>query len=151
MYSKLEKTPDSLLKDYFELLTPLDLSQLPDNPRQCQKLLALEVTTQFHGQQQAIAAQQTAEAIVIQGKAANTESVPEFSLTDITFPVKLAYLLGASGLCPSSSEGRRQIKGGAVKLDGDRLEDENQEYADPEMLINKVLQVGKKKFIRLIA
>jgi len=150
MYSKLEKTPDSLLKDYFELLTAVDLSQLPDNPRQCQKLLALEVTTQFHGQQQAIAAQQTAEAIVIQGKAANTESVPKFSLTDITFPVKLAYLLSASGLCPSSSEGRRQIQGGAVKLDGDRLGDVNQEYASPEMLINKVLQVGKKKFIRLV-
>ncbi|MFM1842019.1 MAG: tyrosyl tRNA synthetase [Cyanobacteriota bacterium] len=150
MYSKLEKTPDSLLKDYFELLTPLDLSQLPDNPRECQKLLAREVTTQFHGQQQAIAAQQTAEAIVIQGKAANTESVPEFSLGEITFPVKLAYLLSVSGLCPSSSEGRRQIKGGAVKLDGDRLENENQEYADPEMLINRVLQVGKKKFIRLV-
>ena len=150
MYSKLEKTPDSLLKDYFELLTAVDLSQLPDNPRQCQKLLALEVTTQFHGSQQAIAAQQTAEAIVIQGKAANTESVPEFSLKEITFPVKLAYLLSASGLCPSSSEGRRQIKGGAVKLDGDRLGDVNQEYASPEMLINKVLQVGKKKFIRLV-
>lgn len=77
--------------------------------------------------------------------------MPEFSLAEITFPVKLAYLLSASGLCPSSSEGRRQIKGGAVRLDGDRLEDVNQEYADPKMLINKVLQMGKKKFIRLIS
>ena len=150
MYSKLEKTPDSLLNDYFELLTPLDLNQLPPNPRDCQKLLAREVTTQFHGTQQAIAAQQTAEAIVIQGKAANTESVPEFSLGDVTFPVKLAYLLSASGLCPSSSEGRRQIKGGAVILDGDRLDDVNQEYATPDLLIDQVLQVGKKKFIRLV-
>ncbi|MEB3227124.1 MAG: S4 domain-containing protein, partial [Synechocystis sp.] len=98
----------------------------------------------------AIAAQQTAEAIVTQGKAANTESVPEFSLGDVTFPVKLAYLLSASGLCPSSSEGRRQIKGGAVKLDGDRLEDVNQDYLTPELLTDKVLQVGKKKFIRLV-
>lgn len=150
MYSKLEKTPDSLLKDYFELLTDWDLDRLPDNPRECQKLLARTVTAQFHGESAAIAAQQTAEAIVTQGKAANTESVPEFSLGDITFPVKLAYLLSASGLCPSSSEGRRQIQGGAVKLDGDRLEDVNQEYADPGMLVDKVLQVGKKKFIRLV-
>ncbi|AGF50860.1 tyrosyl tRNA synthetase [Synechocystis sp. PCC 6803] len=77
--------------------------------------------------------------------------MPEFSLAEITFPVKLAYLLSASGLCPSSSEGRRQIKGGAVRLDGDRLGDVNQEYQKPQDLDGKVLQVGKKKFIRFTA
>lgn len=149
MYSKLEKTPDSLLNDYFELLTALEISQLPATPRQCQKLLARTVTAQFHGEATAIAAQQTAEAIITQGKAANTDSVPEFSLGAVNFPVKLAYLLSVSGLCPSSSEGRRQIKGGAVCLDGDRLADINQEYAEASLLTDKVLQVGKKKFIRL--
>ncbi|QUS59328.1 tyrosine--tRNA ligase [Synechocystis sp. PCC 7338] len=148
MYSKLEKTPDRLLREYFELLTALDLGQLPENPRECQKLLAKEVTAQFHGTESAIAAQKTAEDIVTQGKAANTDSVPEFSLAEISFPVKLAYLLSAGGLCPSSSEGRRQIKGGAVRLDGDRQSDVNQEYQQPEDLDGKVLQVGKKKFIR---
>lgn len=148
MYSKLEKTPDHLLGEYFELLTKLDLSQLPDNPRECQKLLAREVTSQFHGVPGAIAAQETAEAIVTQGKAGNTDSVPEFCLGEVTFPVKLAYLLSATGLCPSSSEGRRQIQGGAVRLDGDRLGDVNQEYQQPQDLGGKVLQVGKKKFIR---
>ncbi|AIE73452.1 hypothetical protein KQ311_10190 [Synechocystis sp. CS-94] len=72
----------------------------------------------------------------------------EFCLGEVTFPVKLAYLLSASGLCPSSSEGRRQIKGGAVRLDGDHLEDINGEYTQPGDLEGKVLQVGKKKFIR---
>ncbi|MBE9194720.1 MULTISPECIES: tyrosine--tRNA ligase [Synechocystis] len=148
MYSKLEKTPDRLLGEYFELLTKLDLGQLPDNPRECQKLLAKEVTSQFHGMEGAIAAQETAEAIVTQGKAGNTDSVPEFCLGEVTFPVKLAYLLSATGLCPSSSEGRRQIKGGAVRLDGDRQSDVNQEYQQPQDLDGKVLQVGKKKFIR---
>ncbi|MEL6224797.1 MAG: tyrosine--tRNA ligase, partial [Cyanobacteria bacterium J06627_8] len=41
MYSKLEKTPDSILNDYVELLTKLNLEDLPDNPRDRQKLLAL--------------------------------------------------------------------------------------------------------------
>jgi tyrosyl-tRNA synthetase len=151
MYSKLEKTPDRLLGEYFELLTNLDLGQLPDNPRECQKLLAREVTTQFHGIDRAIAAQKTAEDIVTQGKAGNTDSVPEFCLNEVTFPAKLAYLLSATGLCPSSSEGRRQIQGGAVRLDGDRLGDVNQEYQKPQDLDGKVLQVGKKKFIRFTA
>ena len=50
MYSKLEKTPDALLSDYAELLTSLPLDQLPNNPRDCQKYLALDITQQFHGQ-----------------------------------------------------------------------------------------------------
>ncbi len=150
MYSKLEKTPDALLQDYVELLTNLDLSQLPSNPRECQKILAREITAQFYGLDQAIAAQQTAEAIVTQGKAVNKDSVPEFSLAGVAFPCKLAYLLSASGLCPSSSEGRRQIQGGAVRLDGDRQADGNQSYETAADLIDKVLQVGKKRFIRLI-
>ena len=37
MYSKLEKTPDSLLQNYFELLTDLSLSDIPENPREAQK------------------------------------------------------------------------------------------------------------------
>ena len=49
MYSKLEKVPDALVDDYLTLLTGLDLSQLPANPRERQKAMALEVTRQRHG------------------------------------------------------------------------------------------------------
>ena len=51
--------------------------------------------------------------------------VPEFSLQDINYPVKLFYLLNVCGLCSSSSDARRQIKGGAVKLDGQKINDDN--------------------------
>jgi tyrosyl-tRNA synthetase len=149
MYSKLEKTPDNLLKDYFELLTNLDLNQLPDNPRECQKLLAIEVVSQFHGLEAAKDAQKTAEQIVLQGNTAICDSVPEYSLSHVEFPAKLFYILSASGLCQSSGEGRRQIQGGAVRLDGDRISDVNLTFNSAEELTGKVLQVGKKKFIRL--
>jgi len=150
MYSKLEKIPDALLPNYFELLTNLEPEVIAANPRQAQKQLALDITGQFHGAVAAQTAQATAEAIVMEGKALNTEAVPEYSLAALTFPVKAAYLLGVAGLCPSSSEGRRQIQGGAVRLDGDRLQDINQTYATPQELVGKVLQVGKKKFIRFV-
>ncbi|AFZ36937.1 tyrosyl-tRNA synthetase [Stanieria cyanosphaera PCC 7437] len=150
MYSKLEKTPDNLLKDYFELLTNLDLNQLPDNPRECQKLLAIEVVSQFHGLEAAKDAQKTAEQIVLQGNTTIGDSVPEYSLSQVEFPAKLFYILGASGLCQSSGEGRRQIQGGAVRLEGDRISDVNLTFNAAEELTGKVLQVGKKKFIRLI-
>ncbi len=150
MYSKLEKTPDALLKDYFELLTNIDLNTLPDNPRESQKLLAIAVVSQFHGKDAALKAQQTAESIVLDGGVANKDSVPKYSLKDVEFPAKIFYILSASGLCKSSGEGRRQIQGGAVRLDGDRITDVNQTFDSADELQGKVLQVGKKKFIRLV-
>ena len=150
MYSKLEKIPDALLKDYFELLTDLDLTQLPANPRECQKLLAIEIVSQYHGKEAALKAKQTAEQIVLKANTAATgDAVPEYSLSKIEFPAKLFYILGASGLCSSSGDGRRQIQGGAVRLDGDRIRDINLTFDSPDQIAGKVLQVGKKKFIRL--
>ncbi|WP_323257374.1 tyrosine--tRNA ligase [Spirulina sp. CCNP1310] len=150
MYSKLEKTPDALLSQYFELLTGLDLQRLPPNPREAQKQLALDIVGQYYGPAAALAAQGAAQALV-QGQQAGEDAVPEFSLAGITFPVKAFYLLNAAGLCASSGEGRRQIQGGGVRLDGDRLTAVDLEFSSAEDLNGKVLQVGKKKFIRLRA
>ncbi|MBD2022160.1 tyrosine--tRNA ligase, partial [Leptolyngbya sp. FACHB-36] len=102
MYSKLEKTPDHLLKSYVELLTDLPLDQIPAAPRDAQKLLALTVVTQYHGDAAAKQAQQDA-ADLVKGKTAQADSVPEFSLAAVQFPAKLFYLLSATGLCKSSS------------------------------------------------
>jgi tyrosyl-tRNA synthetase len=148
MYSKLEKVPDAMVPQYFELLTRLPLDTLPENPRDRQKALALEITRQFHGETAARQAQQDAISLVQTGGEA--ESVPEFSLAEVNFPAKAFYLLGCTPLCPSSSDARRQIQGGAVKLAGDRLGDPNQVFDTPETLAGKVLQVGKKKFVRLV-
>ncbi|MGB3135767.1 MAG: tyrosine--tRNA ligase [Nodosilinea sp.] len=148
MYSKLEKVPDALIDDYFELLTPLDLKTLPEEPRDRQKMLALDVTCQFHGEAAARQAQQAAISL-IQGTGA-AAGVPEFSLTQVNFPAKLFYLVGATNLCASSSEARRQIQGGAVKLDGEKITDPNQEFAAADQVTGKVVQVGKKKFVRLV-
>ena len=120
MYSKLEKIPDRLLMDYFELLTNLPLDELPEPPRDRQKLLGLDIVSQYHGKEAAQKAQQAAVSLV-QGNTKDTSSVPEFSLSQVKFPAKLFYILSASGLCQTSGEGRRQIQGGAVRLDGDRL------------------------------
>ena len=150
MYSKLEKVPDALIENYFELLTDRALDTLPDNPREAQKQLALDVTAQYHGEAAAQQAQKDAINLV-QGGSGEAEAVPEFSLAAVNFPAKVFYLLGTTPLCSSSSDARRQIKGGAVKLDGDKVTDPNVEYGSPDELLGKVLQVGKKKFVRLVA
>lgn len=149
MYSKLEKTPDTLLPSYVELLTHLNWPDLPENPRDRQKLLALDVVQQYHGSQAATAAQQAALTLT-QGVATAAEAVPEFALQGLEFPLKSFYLVSAAGLCATSSEARRQMQNGAVKLDGERLLDTNQVFLTPTELMGKVLQVGKKKFVRLV-
>jgi len=148
MYSKLEKTADSQITQYFELLTNLPLTDLPENPRDRQKLLALTVVTQYHGEAAALEAQKAAITLV-QGNAKQADAVPEFSLEAIQFPAKLFYILSASGLCSGSSDARRQIQGGAVRVDGDRIEDLNLVFESAAELQGKVLQVGKNKFVRL--
>jgi tyrosyl-tRNA synthetase len=150
MYSKLEKTPDALIQDYFELLTNLPLDKLPENPRECQKLLGVEIASQFHGRENAIQAQQTAQEIVLGANKSDSASVPEYSLAELQFPVKLFYVLNLSGLCKGSSDARRQMQGGAVRLDGDRITDADLTFDSSQDLEGKVLQVGKKKFVRLI-
>lgn len=149
MYSKLEKTPDSLVNQYCELLTALPLDQLPANPRDRQKLLARTVVTGLRGEEAAEKAQQAALSLV-QGDRSQTDAVPEFSLAGVQFPAKLSYIIGASGLCKSSSEARRQIQGKAVRLDGERVEDADLAIEAADAIAGKVLQVGKNKFVRLV-
>lgn len=135
-YQKLQQVPDDLLKQYFTLLTDLQLEKLPKNPRDRQKLLAQEIVKQYHGEQAL--------------KDIEAGDVPEFSLTDIQFPAKLAYILNVSGLCKSSGEGKRKIQEGGVRLDGDRITDVDTTFADNSELQGRVLQLGKNKFVRLI-
>ncbi|MEA5474130.1 S4 domain-containing protein, partial [Synechococcus sp. CCY9201] len=85
------------------------------------------------------------------GSGAADAEVPEASLAAVNFPARAFYLLAAVGLCASSSEARRAIQGGGVRLDGQKLADPNQEFADTAVLDGKVLQLGKKTFRRLVA
>ncbi len=151
MYSKLEKIPDALLEEYFELLTNLPLGDLPKEPRDRQKLLALNIVTQYRGETAAKEAQNAAEDIVKRGVTGTGDAVPEFALANVEFPAKLFYILKVSGLCKSSGEGQRLIKDGGVKLEGDRISDVDLTFDSPAPLDGKVLQVGRKKFIRLIS
>jgi tyrosyl-tRNA synthetase len=149
MYSKLEKIPDAQLGSYFELLTNLPLDQIAENPRQAQKQLALDIVAQYHGQEAAQNAQLASIALVSSAGSA-ADIVPEYLIKDLDFPLKLVNILSASGLCSSNNDGKRQIEGGAVKFDGAKVSDPNLSFDHPSQITSKVLQVGKKKFVRLI-
>jgi tyrosyl-tRNA synthetase len=150
MYQKLEKVPDTLVESYFELLTEQDLTQLPTNPRERQRLLAQTMVTQFYGEAVAQRVQQDAQNLNQGAIGEVSDQLPEFSVTAQEYPLKLFQVLSLSGLCPSNNEARRQIQGGAVKLKGEKVSDPNLEFSGPAEIQDAVLQVGKKKIIRLV-
>ena len=150
MYSKLEKVGDAAINDYLTLLTDINVEALPENPREKQKAMALAVTATRHGRDAAEKAQLDAASLV-GGAGDASADVPEASLLAVNFPAKAFYLMSAVGICASSSEARRQIKGGAARLDGEKITDPNQEFASAADLDGKVLQLGKKTFRRLTA
>jgi tyrosyl-tRNA synthetase len=164
MYSKLEKVPDTVVNDYLTLLTDLDLAALPENPRERQKAMALAITAARHTLEEALNAQSQAGLIVFGGgvtlvtgsttftAGSNSviDTVQSVPLSSVEYPVKAFFLLKALGLCTSSSEARRQIQGGGVKLDGEKLTNPNQEFLSASELQGKVLQLGKKTFRRLV-
>ncbi len=152
MYSKLEKVPDAVVNDYLTLLTDLDLGALSDNPRQRQKEMALAITAARHGRAAATVAQADAELLVsgVAGAGAAEAEVLEVSLAGVNFPAKAFYLLGAVGI-GTSSEAKRRIQQGTVKLGGEKLDDPHREFSSPAELDGLILQWDKKTFRRFVA
>lgn len=67
------------------------------------------------------------------------------------FPSKLFYLLSVTSLCKGTSDARRQIQGGAVRLDGEKVGEVDRTFESAADLTGKVLQLGKNKFVRFVA
>jgi tyrosyl-tRNA synthetase len=134
------------------LLAAPDLANLPENPRERQKAMAFEITGQRHGEVAARQAQADAVRLVggASGSGAADVELPEASLAGVNFPAKAFYLIGAVGIGVTSSEAKRRINDGNVKLDGEKLLDPNQVFASPEELVGKVLRLGNKIFRRLV-
>ena len=148
MYSKLEKLPDDLVMSYLNLLTNENLRELSTNRRELQKFMALKITSNFKGIEAAKKAQFNSEQLVL-GTQDSVDEIPEASISDVNFPAKAFYLFSKMHMCSSSSEARRQILGGGVRIDGKKITDPNLVFYTPNDLIGKILQVGKKKFIRV--
>jgi len=144
MYSKLEKVKDKIINSYIELLTDCDMSKLDlKDPRELQRFMALEVTSLFHGRNAALEAQSNSQKIFL-GQKENVGEIPEISLGKSNFPIKLFYLLSSLNLYKSSSESKRSIKGGGVKIDSQKITNPDIIFESKEELLGKILQIGKK-------
>jgi tyrosyl-tRNA synthetase len=152
MFGKVMSIPDVAMRNFFDLVTrfmPDEIdarfSQLERgelHPRDLKMQLAFEIVDIFHGRDAAEAAQAHFRTVFQQRELPS--DMPELKLLQ---PVNLADLLTNSGLAPSKSEARRLVQQGGVRLDGERVDDLNRVIApDGE----HVLQVGRRKFVRLV-
>ncbi len=152
MFGKTMSIPDQLICRYFELLTRVPMEEVKAideamqkgslNPRDAKIRLAKEIITMYHDANEAIKAEERFKLVFSQGE------IPQ-DIPAVTVPsgeVWLPKFLTDNGLTTSTSEGRRSINQGAVRINGEKVEEEN-------ILLSgqMVIQLGKRKFLRVTA
>ena len=151
IFGKVMSLSDDVMMDYFRLLLSYEearMNELKDgHPMDTKKRLATELTSRFFDQ--SIALKELEEFGRVFSKGKLPEEMPTYAISELELEkASLLNLLAQTNLFDSKGEIRRLIKQGAMKLDGERVD-------DPEMLIcfegnedQKVVKAGKKIFLR---
>ena len=144
MYGKTLSIPDAALPTWYELLLGHEVP--PDlGPRDAKRALARKLVARFHGEAAALAAEAEFDRVHIARQA--PEEMPTVVWPsdggDVHLPALLAEAFGTS-----SSEARRSIAQGGVKLDGDPVGPDTLDLPAGEV-DGKVLQLGKRRFARV--
>jgi tyrosyl-tRNA synthetase len=152
IFGKLMSVSDQLMWRYLELLSFESLQTIRTwreeveagrNPRDIKVKLAQEIVARFHSQKDAEAALADFEARFRHG--ALPDEIPEKIIQSPDSEIALVQLLKQTGLTASTSEALRMIEQGAVKLDGEKVENKSTQIKRGETVI---IQVGKRKFAR---
>ena len=154
MFGKTMSIPDQLMEQWFRLATEVDSEEIDAivagldsgdlHPADTKRRLGREVAALYWGSEAAVEAEAAFDRIHKE-KAVPVE-VDEFRLGPED-PVSLPTLMRDAGLAASGGEGRRLIQQGAVRLDGKRIDDIE---VSRETLVGAILQVGKRRFARLV-
>ena len=154
MFGKVMSISDELMWRYFELLSfrPIaELQQFKDdiaagkNPRDIKVLLAKEIIERFHSKDAAEKAEQ--DFVKQFQKNAIPDDIPEVELDAGSKGIAIANVLKAAELVKSTSDAMRMIKQGAVKRDGDKIDDAKMICTSAD---NGVYQVGKRRFAKIV-
>lgn len=160
MFGKVMSIPDELMVKYYRLASTLSVDQIDAieaglaadeiHPNRCKRDLARNLVTAYYDEAAAEEAEQAFDRLFKQHDI--PDDVPEFA-ADLTpneeGKVYVAKLIHDAGMAQSVGEARRLIDGGGVKINGEALA--AKEYnVDPSMLEGAVVQVGKRKFTRLV-
>ena len=146
MFGKVMSIPDPAMDEYFRLL--LGAGTPAGAPNEAKRELARRIVDRFHGEGAGAEAEAQFNRVFVDRSA--PEEIEELAVEagNGGGAVPLPQLIGA-GFGLSSSEARRLIKQGGVKLDGEPVATDALEMPR-EQLIGRVLQVGKRRFVRLV-
>lgn len=154
IFGKIMSVSDELMLRYYELLSDMPLAELEKlksdikggavHPMEAKKQLGREMVARYHN---AEAAGQADENFVKRFRDNQTpDEMPEITITAEAGKVLLCKVLAQADLVKSNSEGRRAIQQGGVKVNGEKVSDENLELT----VVNEyVIQVGKRRFARV--
>lgn len=153
MYGKTMSLPDSLMKKYIHLATDLELEEKKKlvkdletgavHPRDAKMLLAKTIVRMYHGAEAAETAEHSFKTVFQENSlpeeipAVNWKGEKKIAIIDML--VKLELL-------SSKSEARRMIQNGGVRINGEKITDI---HADAVIKENMIIQVGKRKFLKL--
>jgi len=150
MFGKVLSISDELMWRFYELLSTKSLDEIADiksgvedgslHPKKVKEDLALEITARFHSDEEAISAK--AEFEKVHAKSQIPTEIDEFSCEG---EVWIAKALVDCNIEPSTSQARRDIKQGAVKINQEKVSDIQLQLGSGEY----ILQVGKRKFAKL--
>jgi len=150
MFGKVLSISDELMWRYFELLSSKSLEEIAEiktgvengslHPKKVKESLALEITERFHTKEAAEIAK--TEFDKVHAKSQIPTDIAEFSCDG---EIWIAKALVDCNIEPSTSQARRDIKQGGVKIDQQKVSDEKLQLSTGEYL----LQVGKRKFAKL--
>ncbi|MGB7684755.1 MAG: tyrosine--tRNA ligase [Solirubrobacterales bacterium] len=147
MFGRLMSIPDEAMAEYYRLL--LDTEQPGGAPNEAKRELARRLVARFHDEDAAAAAEEHFNRLFVDRGA--PEEMPDVALGDYLQDgdglVHLPRLIGGAFEI-STSEGRRLIQQGGVKLDGEPVPPDQLDIA-AGALDGRVLQVGKRRFCRL--
>jgi len=153
MFGKVMSVSDTLMWRWFELLSFRSnehIEGLRDsiaagaNPRDIKFELAEELVDRFHGVGAGAAQRQAFLARFSAGEL--PDEIPEVTVRTVAGKLGLAKLLKESGLTPSTAEAGRMVRQGAVRIDQEKVEDLEREFAIGTVVL---VQVGKRRIARV--
>lgn len=148
MFGKVMSISDELMWEYYELLTDFSVSEIEqmksggENPRNLKVNLAKRIIADFHSSEAATEAEDEFNRRFV--KKEIPDEIEEKTLAETVW--KLPKLLAETGLAASVGEARRLIEQGGVRINGEKASNVN---ADIEIGESVLLQVGKRKFLRV--
>jgi tyrosyl-tRNA synthetase len=158
IYGKAMSISDQLMMRYFELVTDISSKEIKEirngldactlHPREVKAKLAYTLVRMYHGEEAARTAEANFNAVFRDG--GTPESISEVVISAEEFvdgKIHLPKLLKLAALTSSTSEARRAIQQGALRINGEQVSNFEDDFL---LKSGSILQVGKRKFAKVL-